>query len=61
MPSDQAAAPGACNAPSNDDDGAVQDKGVAEGPSARSGQQQALTGRSHDLQHSLTPLAPPAC
>ncbi len=59
MPSGQAATPDACNAHSSDDDGAVQDKGVAEGPIARSGQQQALTGRSHDVQHSLTPLAAP--
>ncbi len=60
MPSGQAAAPAACNAHLSDDDGAVQDKGAAEGSSACSGQQQALSGRSHDLQHSLTPLASPA-
>ncbi len=59
MPSRQAVAPDACNAHSSDDDGAVQDKGIAEGPSARSGQQQALSGCSHDLQASLTPLAVP--
>lgn len=59
IPLDQAAGT-ACNAYSTEDDAAVQDKGAAEGSSAWSGQQQALSGQSHELQHSLTPLASPA-
>ncbi|DBA82438.1 TPA: hypothetical protein ACH3X2_000674 [Trebouxia sp. C0005] len=50
----------ASNAHLSVDDETVQDKGAAEGASACNRQQQAPSGRSHDLQHGLTPLASPA-